>query len=70
MSNLHTTLFQTRDNIGIPFKNNIYVFDIPITFIHHCKEHRTSYVLILINKHLLWSTAIEYQNHRPIKWHI
>jgi hypothetical protein len=66
MSNFHTTLFQTRHNIGIPLKHTRYFFDIPITFSHHpCKEHRTSCVLILISKHLLWSNAIEYQNHRP-----
>ena len=70
MSNFHTTLFQTRHNIGIPLKHNRYIFDIAITFSQHlCKEHRTSCVMILISKHLLWSTAIEYQNHRPIKWH-
>ena len=71
MSNLHTALFQTRHNIGIPLKHTIYIFDIPLTFSHHlCKEHRTRCELILISKHLLWSTAIAYQNYRPIKWHV
>ena len=61
MSNFHTTHFQTRHNIGIPLKHNIYIyiFDIPIIFSHHlCKDHRASCVLILISKHMLWSTAI------------